>query len=339
MSMERPQLLLLVTIVVPLLAIGIVVQAGRYRRLGDAFGGPRAALRLSGTDLYRFPWARLILLVSAVVLVIGAAAGPRIGPGLGFDDSRQIDVQIALDVSASMTGADVGEGRLQRGREVVEAVAGALSGERVGLAVFADWPLELLPPTDDGDLVRFFAESLNAQVVQTRDQGTSLVGALMKAREALDEHGRPGALRVILLITDGESNEDEQAVLDSVALVAKDGVQVWTAGVGTAQGSVLDGSTTEGRAVLDANGQPVVSRLNESLLQRVADHGAGAYYNVTSDAGLNTLVRRLRRNNTTEAGSGSVAWLVAIAILLVVIEGGLDAGVRLRPVLRGRVQQ
>lgn len=338
MTFARPELLLLLPVAFGLAAFALARTTRRLRRLAKGFGGEEAAGRLTTRGLVDYPRRRLRVLGLAATVMVLAAAGVRLGPGISLNASRPVDVVVALDISASMGARDVPGGRMSRAREVVGALLEALPGERVGLVVFADWPHTLAPITDDQQVVRFFADSLAENFLGERDQGTRVSTALGEARRQLDARREKGRERVIVVVTDGEAHEDEFALADSAALAAAGGdLSIWVAGIGTAEGGVVgDGA---GAPVTDAGGAAVVSRLNERLLRGVARAGGGGYLDASDDRGLAELAARFRRAPEDGAGSGGpadpVTWLILLALLLVAADGLMDrpgtAPVRPRP--------
>ena len=328
-TFSRPELLALVPIVVLLLSLALAAQARRHRKLADAFGGAAAARRLTSRDLYSFPHRRLACLIGAGVAMSLAAAGPYVDLGATLDPTQPVDLVIAVDLSLSMTGTDVRPSRLERAKSVIRELTESMPNERLGLTVFADWPYSVLPMTDDPALIRFFTEPLTPDLVADRDQGTSLALVVTHARELLETRRRPEAQQVILLITDGEGHEDEAEILDAVAAAVAAGVRVWTAGVGTSGGSELSTLDPDPIPVLGDDGEPVVSRLNEDLLRRIASAGGGGYRNVSGGAGLRSLLGVFRRANTesTPGGEavGAALWLILLAIPLLLVEGRMDA--------------
>ena len=258
-----------------------------------------------------------------------AAAGPYIDLGATLDPTQPVDLVIAVDLSLSMTGTDVRPSRLERAKSVVRELTESMPDERLGLTVFADWPYSVLPMTDDPALVRFFAEPLTPDLIVERDQGTSLALVIAHAHEMLETRRRPEAQQVILLITDGEGHENETEILDASAAAAAAGVRVWTAGVGTSGGSALATLDPDPLPVLGDDGEPVVSRLNERLLRRIASAGEGGYRNVSGAAGLRSLLGVFRRASTesTPGGEavGAALWLILLAIPLLFVEGKMDA--------------
>ena len=328
MTFSRPELVALVPIVVLFLALALAAQSRRHRKLADAFGGGAAARRLTSRDLYGFPRRRLACLVGAGLALSLATAGPRVGFGAALDPMQPVDLVIAVDLSLSMTGTDVVPTRLERAKEVIRELTESMPNERLALSVFADWPYSVLPMTDDPALVRFFAEPLTPELVAERDQGTSYTSVITHAREILDTRRRPEAQQVILLITDGEGHEDETAVLDTSA-AAGAGIRIWTAGIGTTAGSELTTLGPDPVPAVGDDGEPVVSRLNEGLLRRIANAGGGGYRNVSGRAGLRALLAGFRRAEAESALAGETVgaalWLVLLALPLLFVEGKMDA--------------
>lgn len=329
----HPGLLLLGPASALLLALTLVI---RWRRLGRLAGfyGESATRRIIADSRQGFPSARMLCLAAACFALATGAAGPYSDPPERPEPSSPLNIAIAVDVSRSMGAPDVGPTRIERARVVVDHIAEALHPARIVLVVFADWPYTLVPPTDDPQVVRYFAGSLNADLMADRDQGTSLARALAHARASLDARPLPGAKRALVLISDGGANEDADGIRGAAASASEGGVTVWTAGLGTAAGSELGGS---GRPVLDAEGRPVVARLNEELLEEIARLGGGRYEDVGSDRGLEALLQGLGAPSTTadrgnEEPLDAAFWLALVAVPLLLAEAAADTRRRGRAV-------
>ena len=335
MTFERLDLLTLAPLLILTLSVGVTAQWRRGLRLVDAYGGREPAKRLASRDLVRFPTSRLVGLVVASTALTVAAAGPEGAPDPAPGSERPIDVVVALDISLSMATQDIGSSRLERATEVVTRLTEALPEERVGVAVFAGWPYTLVPLTSDPNVVRFFTESLSAVLVAERDQGTSLGAVVTHARRTLEDRRRPSAEPVILLLTDGEAHDGAAGVLDSVAVAATDGVRLWTAGLGTEEGGPLAEPGSDGTVVVDADGTPVVARMNETLLRDIAAAGGGRYHDVSDERGLRALLDDLtgiaRDTGSEDGGPGPAFWLTLVGLALLLWEGTTDSGRRLRP--------
>ena len=293
MTFENPGFLLATVLAVLTVVSAHARHGQRRRRLGDFFGGARGAARISASGLHGGRSGRLLLLgLATLALGLGAAGPLRAPPGTPAPDTRSGSAVIAIDVSVSMQAADVRPTRLARAVEAAEALLGGLEGTRVGLVLFAGRGYTLTPPTDDPEVAAFFLEGIGPTVMSFQDPGSLLTAGIGEAAGLFaseDGSAEPG----IVLITDGESGESEEAVLEAVRAVAARGIAVHAVGVGTSRGaemSVFGAGTTEA-LVRDRTGAPGVSRAQAAFLQRVADAGGGEYA-PASDAPALLRVRR-----------------------------------------------
>jgi len=334
----RPDVLAVAPVAALLVSLALTAQWHRGRRLAEAYGGFRAARRLTRRALERYPWARLVCLLGAVLTVSVAAAGPDRDQGDAVEPGTPIDLVVAVDVSMSMSARDVNGTRIARATTLLEQLANALSAERIALSLFADWPYGLVPLTDDPEVVRFFLPSVAPELMNRRDQGTSVAAAVAHAGRVLEARSRPETRRIVLLVTDGETHGQNEAIMDSIAAAAANGTTVWTAGIGTRNGATLlapvaDGAPEEGTPLLDESGQPVVAGYDEALLREMASVGGGAFHDVSNEAGARALVRALR-NLTGQAEeerseNTPVPWLPLIALPLLLWDSVSDSGRRL----------
>lgn len=339
MTFLRPELLGVAPIAVLLLAIGVTAQWRRGRKLAAAYGGFRAARRLTRRSLEHFPTARLSCLLGASLILSLAAAGPESDLGGAVEAGTPIDLVVAVDVSMSMSALDVEGSRIGRARALLSRLADDLSAQRVALSLFADWPYGLVPLTDDPEVVRFFIRSITPDLMNRRDQGTSLASAVAHAGRVLDARGTSGARRIILLVTDGEAHGQNEAIMDSIAAATLGGTAVWTAGIGTEDGATLlapvaNGAPGEGLPSLDEHGLPVVAGYDEVLLREMARVGGGTFHDISDEAGTRALLRALRNldgladRGGNEPGSG-IQWLPLIALLLLLWDAMSDSGRRI----------
>jgi Ca-activated chloride channel family protein len=337
-TLVRPELLGLSLVAALLLALAIVAGWWRLRRLERLLGGA-ASWRLLPAGALRFPVARLLTAVAAAVALGIAAAEPERPAEEPPPPTAPLDLAIAVDASLSMGAADALPSRILRAQEVVVELADAFPGARLVLVVFADWPYTLVPPTDDPGVVRWFAESLQADLVVDRDQGTALAAAIEHASEALAARPRSpdeDARRVVLLVSDGGAHDESDTVLAAARAAADDGIEVWTAGLGTTRGIELE---TETGPVLDATGAPVITQLDERLLVDVAAAGGGSYEDVGGERGLRSLIAGLQEANPAVAPNRREApdaalLLALLALALVLGEGALDGRRRVRHAAR-----
>ena len=326
-----------------LVVLGVWVHSSRRRRLARFLGGYHAAWRLSGSRLHRLQIDRMLLLGSAALAAGLAAAGPY-QPVFDVPEEEAVrgTVVVAIDVSASMQANDVLPSRLSQGIQIARELIAPPANANVGVLLFAGHGYPLAHPTDDLDAVDFLMEAVGPSVSSPQDPGSMLSSAIFEATRLLEEGTPGGGDRSIVLITDGESGDAEAEVLAAVRETASQGVRVHTVGVGTLTGGQMPAAGGSGQLagfLLDANGAPAVSRLQEPLLQSIADEGGGAYAHF-EEAGDLEDVRRVLQSYGPEAATASLASrdltliLTAISLVLVLLDSVLeirDRGRRPRP--------
>jgi Ca-activated chloride channel family protein len=97
--------------------------------------------------------------------------------------------------------------------------------------------------------------------------------------------------RAIIVITDGENHEDDPIAAAQQA--AELGVRVYTIGVGSPEGKPIP---MDGELLKDKDGEIVVTRLDEKVLQDVAMAGNGVYVRAgNTEFGLNPIIDNIRK--------------------------------------------
>ena len=338
MIFERPELLALAPLVAILFAFTVGAHWRRLRRLATAYE-LTALRRLLPTSPGRFPTQRFLCLVGAGALLGLAAAGPVLWDPEPPAPVPPLDVAIAVDLSLSMNAAgetgnpgDPGNAgdprsRMERAREAIDRLTEELPSVRFSLVVFAGWPYMLVPPTDDPSVIRYFVDSLEPEVVQEPDRGSSLGSTLELAGRALKSRPSEDGRQAMLVISDGDVFEDEQVLVSAAADAAARGFEVWIAGLGSEEGSPI---SIAGEPVLDAAGRAVRTSQNADLLSAMAQAGQGRYEDITEDEGLDSLVDELRdlSGDSREGPAGpfdTTALFALLAIPLLLWEGVVDA--------------
>jgi len=226
-----------------------------------------------GFSQARESW-RFVIWRLAIAAIIFGLLGPKVGSRLQEVETKGADFVIALDVSNSMLAEDLGLDRLTLARQTVERILNKLGGDRVGLVVFAGEAYVQCPLTSDYSAIKLFLNSISPGIVST--QGTALGQAIEVSVKAFEN--APESSRAILLITDGENHEDDPVSAASTAY--ESGITVHILGVATPEGAPIPNLDSRGRRVgfvQDSNGQPVVSRLDESVLVATVQAGGGSF--------------------------------------------------------------
>src|SRR6266496_2614669 len=217
--------------------------------------------------------ARMALLVVAVALLVVVLARPQIGFSWEEARSRGLDIVVAIDTSRSMLATDVLPNRLRRAQLAALDLKRLAKTDRLGLVAFAGSAFLQCPLTLDDEAFRQSVEALDVNIIP--QGGTALAEAIYAAKGAFKEGSENH--KVLVLFTDGEDHDGH--ALEAAKAAAKDGLLIFTVGVGTSNGELLRMPDSQGRAefIKDADGNAVKSRLDEDLLRDMAQATGGFY--------------------------------------------------------------
>lgn len=228
----------------------------------------------------------------AFALVVVAAARPQMGSKLREVEREGVEIMIAVDVSNSMLASDFSPNRLERTKYAVGRMIEGLSEERIGVVIFAGDAYVQLPITSDYLTARNFVERISPS--QVTKQGTAIGAAIDLASSAFSSES--GSSRVVILVTDGENHEDD--ALAAAERAAAKGVKIYTIGIGTPEGAPI--SIGE-EFIRDDKGEIVVSKLDETTLQRIAAMTDGAYIRATgASVGVQEIVDMVNRTEKSK---------------------------------------
>jgi Ca-activated chloride channel family protein len=213
-------------------------------------------------------------------------------------EQEGIEVMVALDVSQSMLAQDIKPDRLSRAKMEIAELMGRLGGNEIGLVLFSGASFIQFPLTSDYATARGFLENARPEVISR--PGTAIGDAIRTAMGGFDMNR--SSQKVIVLITDGENHDGDAVGMAEQA--ASQGIMLYTIGFGSPQGEPIPQYNALGEVVgykQDAQGEVVLSRLDEVTLQQIAEVGRGQYYRATADGGeLTALVSELDTLQKTE---------------------------------------
>ena len=276
-----------------------------------------------------------VLLVLAAAGVGLALARPQWGEQAEVSHSFGQDILFIMDCSRSMLASDVAPNRLQRARLAILDYVQRHGHGRVGLVAFAGQAFLQCPLTFDYGAFQDALMAIDDKTIPV--PGTDVGRALDEAVRAMDKTQRP---KLLVLLTDGE--DLEKGGVRTAEALAKQGVVVFTVGVGTAAGAEIQMLNEQGKLELvrDSRGETVRSRLDEPTLRAIAQVTHGAYYPL-GPLGEGLAKVRLALENLSAASAGAPArklgvdrfhWLVAGVLVLLVVESLIGTRRRLREI-------
>ena len=285
-------LLLLIPVFFVIQALVLKFRAKRIRRFGDQALVEKLMPSYSKAKV----WLRLSLFSIAFMFFILGISRPQMGAILKEHKTRGAEVMVVLDVSNSMLAQDYSPNRLERAKLAISRMVDKLRDDRIGLIVFAGNSFVQLPITTDYVSAKMFLSSISTESVPI--QGTAMGEAISTALRSFSAQSDKS--RAIIVITDGENHEDDPVAAARQA--AELGVRVFTIGVGSPQGTMIP--MGDGQYLEDREGNPVVTRLDEKVLQEVAEAGKGLYVHAGNrEFGLDPVIEEISRMDDEEYNS------------------------------------
>lgn len=217
---------------------------------------------------------KAILVMAAFVFMVAALSRPQWGEHMRPIKRHGLDIMVAIDVSKSMLTQDVKPSRLERTKLAVKDLIMKLNGaDHIGLIAFAGDAMLMCPFTYDYNGFLLSLDDLSTDSVPRG--GTNIASAIEESVKAYKD--MPDSDKAVILVTDGE--EQEGKALDAARKAREKGVHIYTVGVGTKEGDLIQVTAGDGQTefLKDADGDVVKSHLNENLLQQIAYITGGAY--------------------------------------------------------------
>ena len=278
MSFARPWLLLL------LLALAAWWWMRRRR--------PTPAARYSDVTLpasaiRRAWWVMLppALRAMALATLILAAAGPRIGGDTVEVKQEGIAIVITIDISSSMLAEDFApSNRLEVAKRQAVGFIRGRTADRIGLVAFAGEALTQVPVTLDYPVIEQAVMDLK---IGSLEDGTAIGSGLATAVNRLRR--APDKSKVILLLTDGENNKGLIDPRTAAATATAFGIKVYTIGVGT----IGEAPIPTGRGLGGFRYELLPVRIDEPLLQEIAQKTGGRYFRAKDSEALSRIFRQI----------------------------------------------
>ena len=225
----------------------------------------------------RRPWLALVATLVWLLLLFAAARPQWVGEIESLPVSGR-DLLLAVDISGSMDTQDMVLNKTAANRlKVVKKVAGEFiqrrRGDRVGLVLFGSRAYLQTPLTFDTETT---ATLLDESEIGLAGRETAIGDAIGLAVKRLRDDAASD--RVLVLLTDGANTAGEVQPLQAAEFAARDGLTVYTVGVGADEMMVQD---FFGSRVVNPSAD-----LDEETLRAIADQTGGRYFRARDAKGL-----------------------------------------------------
>jgi Ca-activated chloride channel family protein len=329
---EHPEYLYWLIVIPVLVIIYILFRLGQKRRF-ERFA--HIGMRKELVPSYSTRRSNFKFIVFLLMIVCGILALANLQSGSKMEEVKRegIDLYLAVDVSNSMNAEDIVPSRLERSKQAINKLVSEMKGDRIGVIVFADKAFVQLPITTDYSAARMFLSTVNTSLVAS--QGTAIAEAINLALKSFPDETHS---RAIVIISDGEDHENDAAI-KAAQEAAKQGVRIYTIGMGLADGAPIPEYNQYGHQIgyrKDRNGNTIITRLDEQMLQKIAAAGNGIYVRASnSNVGLEKIYDDINKMDKTEIEAkvftdyeDQFQWFVGAAILLLLIEILFSTGKR-----------
>jgi Ca-activated chloride channel family protein len=278
--------------------------------------GSGLRVRLAGL----LPWLSAV----ALVLMIIAAAGPRVAHRTEEVEGEGIDIVLALDISGSMRSLDFHPvDRLGSAKEVIRGFIEGRPHDRIGLVVFAAKAFTQCPLTLDHPVLQGFLDEIEVGLIE---DGTAIGLGLATAVARLRHSDSPS--KTVILLTDGVNNVFTLEPETAARLAESLEVRVYTVAIGR-EGMVpfpvddpIFGRRTRQREV----------KIDLALLRHIADLTGGEMFQATNPEALQEIFRTIDDLETARYETTVSTWyrermafFALPALLLLLVEGLLAA--------------
>jgi Ca-activated chloride channel family protein len=239
--------------------------------------------RVSAWPLRAVRWLPWVSLVLAVV----AIARPQQGLRQTETESRGVDIVLAIDVSPSMRAEDF---RPRNRLFVAKTTAGEFvkqrRHDRIGIVGFAGTAFTQCPLTLDHEVLVQLLEGLDFGMAE---DGTAVGMGLATAVARLRESRTPS--KVVVLLTDGQSNRGAIDPLSGAELARVYGIKVYTVLVG--RGGVVPVPVDD--PVFGRRLEMVRMDVDDASLREIADKTGGRFFRATDPEALAAIYSEIDR--------------------------------------------
>ncbi len=317
MSFIWPTMLFLLFLLPPFVWLYLRLQRRRQRFYATLGMLSQAAGRPLGAHRHLPP---ALFLAGLTVLLVGLAR-PQTVLSLPRIEGTVI---LGFDVSGSMAADDLKPTRMEAAKAAArEFVQHQPASVLMGVVAFSDGGFAVQTPTNDQAALLATINRLTPQ------RGTSLGQGILVALNTIAADSEPAsaserdptttptpvpegtyAPAIIILLTDGENNQQPDPLVAARA-AADRGVRIYTIGVGSAAGTILQ-----------VEGFTVHTQLDETTLQQIAQITDGAYYNAQNEEELHAIYENITPQWVVKPEKIEVTSVFAGAGILFFLIGG-----------------
>ena len=262
-------------LLIPLVLVLFLILQIWKQKVQNTFSDKKLLKRLSPNRSLIKSLFKIALVCLGLICLVIALVNPKIGTKLETIKREGVDIVFAVDVSKSMLAEDIAPNRLEKSKQLVTQIINNLASDRIGIIAYAGKAFPQLPITTDYASAKMFLQNMNTDMLSS--QGTAIDEAIELAKTYFDDEEQTN--RVLIIISDGEDHGERAVTVAEEA--SEEGIKIFTIGVGNIKGGPIP--IKRNGVVLnykkDQDGETVITKLDEEMLQNIAQEASGVYIN------------------------------------------------------------
>ena len=259
-----------------------------------------------------------VLKLAALSCLIIILCRPQTYDKWSMSDTEGTDIVMAIDISASMLSRDLQPDRLEAAKKVASDFVAKRESDNIGLVIFAGEGFTLLPMTTHQATLLNTIHEISINMLDA--DGTAIGDGIATAINRIKD-GKAKSKSIILL-TDGTNNSGVVAPLTAAEIAQKEGIRIYTIGLGTRDTAETPYAQGFGGELLY---KPMPVTIDEESLKKVAQMTGGKYFRATDNDVLTSIFNEIDKlektkidvKNFTNTQDNYMPW--AWALLLIVL--------------------
>ena len=227
-------------------------------------------------------WLPTLLYVLAITLLVIALARPVKVDRTQLPPTEGVDIILLMDASASMQQKDFEPNRFVASQLTAKRFVEKRPSDRIGLVVFAKQAMLQAPLTLDHEALQAYISAMYLGMIDANY--TAIGDALGVAANHLKDSNAKS--KIIILLTDGDSNAGTITPLMAAKAAASYGIRVYTIGAASAPGQTMYSSQED--------------EINEGLLLEIAQTTGGQFYRAKDTQQLNDIYNTINELEKTK---------------------------------------
>lgn len=258
-----------------------------------------------------------VLKLAALSCLIIILCRPQTYDKWSMSDTEGTDIVMAIDISASMLSRDLQPDRLEAAKKVASDFVAKRESDDIGLVIFAGEGFTLLPMTTHQATLLNTIHEISINMLDA--DGTAIGDGIATAINRIKD-GKAKSKSIILL-TDGTNNSGVVAPLTAAEIAQKEGIRIYTIGLGTRGTAETPYAQGFGGELLY---KPMPVTIDEESLKKVAQMTGGKYFRATDNDVLTSIFNEIDKlektkidvKNFTNTQDNYMPWAWALLVLV-----------------------